>query len=249
MIEYNQYFHGKDIIVNITTFGRKCYSIPMKTWTEFFKIIKEKDYSKRLNSFLNEEYSKYTCYPPRALLFNAFNHTELSDVKVVIFGQDPYHEPGQAMGMSFSVPKGMMPPPSLINIYKEISNEYKCEMDFDNGDLTYLADQGVLLLNSVLSVRAHQPLSHNIKEYALFFMDVLEVLESRDQPIVYLLWGGNAKKFKPYIVNKKHYIIESVHPSPLAANRGGWFGNGVFKKANDYLISNNLKPIDWCNKK
>ena len=171
----------------------------MNTWKEFFASIKEKDYSKRLNVFLDEEYSKYTCYPPRRLLFNAFAHTELENVKVVIFGQDPYHEPGQAMGMSFSVPDGITPPPSLINIYKEIQDEFHVDINFNSGNLTYLADQGVLLLNSVLSVRAHQPLSHNIKEYSMFFMDVLSLLESRDQPIVYLLWGGNARNLKKYI--------------------------------------------------
>lgn len=221
----------------------------METWEEFFASIKGKDYALRLNAFLNEEYSKYVCYPPRALMFNAFKHTKLSDVKVVIFGQDPYHEPGQAMGMSFSVPRGVTPPPSLINIYKEIKNEYGCEMDFSNGDLTYLADQGVLLLNSVLSVRAHQPLSHNIKEYDMFFMDVLSILESKDQSIVYLLWGGNAKKLRKYIVNPNHFIIESVHPSPLAANRGGWFGNGVFKKTNQCLKSKGIEEINWSNKR
>ena len=221
----------------------------MNTWNEFFLSIKEKDYSKRLNAFLDEEYTKYTCYPPRKLMFNAFAHTKLENVKVVIFGQDPYHEPGQAMGMSFSVPDGIEPPPSLINIYKEIKSEFGCEINFSSGNLTYLADQGVLLLNSVLSVRAHQPLSHNIKEYALFFKDVLEVLESKDQPIVYLLWGGNAKKFKSFITNPNHLILEAVHPSPLSANRGGWFNNGCFKKANTYLVSKGLTPINWSNKK
>lgn len=220
----------------------------MNTWKEFFTSIKDKDYAKSLNAFLNEEYSKYTCYPPRELMFNAFNHTKLEDVKVVIFGQDPYHEPNQAMGMSFSVPRGIEPPPSLINIFKEISDEYSCEMDYKNGDLTYLANQGVLLLNSVLSVRSHQPLSHNIKEYNLFFMDVLALLESRDQPIVYLLWGGNAKKLKIYLNNPNHLILEAAHPSPLAANRGGWFKNGCFKKANEYLRSHGLTEIKWQNK-
>ena len=219
----------------------------MNTWAEFFTSIKEKDYAKRLNAFLNEEYAKYVCYPPRELMFNAFNHTKLSDVKVVIFGQDPYHEPGQAMGMSFSVPKGIEPPPSLVNIYKEIQNEYGYEMDFNNGDLTYLADQGVLLLNSVLSVRAHQALSHNIKEYQLFFMDVLELLESKDQPIVYLLWGGNAKKYEQFITNKNHLIIKRTHPSPLGANHGGWFNMNTFKSCNEFLESKNIKPIEWWN--
>ena len=221
----------------------------METWNEFFKSIKDKEYAKRLNAFLDEEYSKHTCYPPRELLFNAFAHTKLSAVKVVIFGQDPYHEPGQAMGMSFSVPNGIPLPPSLINIYKEIQDEFGCEMDYSSGNLTYLADQGVLLLNSVLSVRAHQALSHNIKEYYLFFMDVLSLLESKDQPIVYLLWGGNAKKLKSFITNPNHLIVEAVHPSPLSANRGGWFKNGCFKKANDYLNSKGLKTINWSNKK
>ena len=139
----------------------------MQTWNEFFNEIKAKEYSKNLNNFLNEEYSHYTCYPPRELMFNAFKHTKLQDVKVVIVGQDPYHEPHQAMGMSFSVPSSVTPPPSLINIYKEIEKEFNCKMNYHNGDLTYLADQGVLLLNAILSVRAHVPLSHDINEYKI----------------------------------------------------------------------------------
>ena len=219
----------------------------MKTWNDFFKEVKNKDYSKSLNAFLDKEYSTYTCYPPRKLMFNAFLHTKLEDVKVVVIGQDPYHEPGQAMGMSFSVPEGIEVPPSLVNIYKEIHREYGYEMNMKNGDLTYLADQGVLLLNALLSVRAHQALSHNIKEYTLFLTDVLLLLDSLDQPIVFLLWGGYARKLKKYVTNPNHLVLESVHPSPLSANQGGWFGNNHFKKTNDFLISRGLSPINWQN--
>ena len=218
----------------------------VKSWNEFFKIIQEKDYSKSLHRFLDLEYSSHVCYPPRELLFNAFRLTPLSNVKVVIIGQDPYHEPGQAMGLSFSVPQGIEVPPSLINIYKEIQNEFNIRLDMRNGDLTYLAKQGVLLLNSILSVRAHNPMSHNIKEYEEFFNDILEVLENQSQPIVYLLWGASARKFKKYLHNPSHLILESVHPSPLAANRGGWFGNGHFIKANEYLRKNGVKEIKWA---
>lgn len=220
----------------------------MNSWNDFFRDIKQKEYSLTLSTFLDEEYLKYTCYPPRRLLFNAFQQTKLENVKVVIIGQDPYHEPGQAMGMSFSVPKGIDVPPSLINIYKEIKNEYGFEMDFTNGDLTYLANQGVLLLNAILSVRAHQPLSHNIKEYKDFLSDVLLALNSQNQPIVFLLWGSYAKSLKKMLNNPKHLILESAHPSPLSANRGGWFGNNHFKKANEFLLKNGSTPINWQNK-
>ncbi len=131
-----------------------------KTWTEFFHQIQEEEFCEKLNKFLNKEYSEHVCYPPRELLFNAFRLTPLDQVKVVIVGQDPYHEPNQAMGLSFSVPKGVKVPPSLVNIYKEIAQEYNCQMNMNSGDLTYLAKQGVLLLNSILSVRAHLSLIH-----------------------------------------------------------------------------------------
>lgn len=219
------------------------------TWPEFFKEIQNEDYSISLHKFLDDEYANHVCYPPRNLLFNAFRLTPLKKVKVVIIGQDPYHEPNQAMGLSFSVPKGVKVPPSLINIYKEIYDEYQIPLDFTSGDLTYLADQGVLLLNSILSVRAHEPLSHNIKEYDLFFKDVLEVLDKQYRPIVFMLWGGPARKFKKYLHNPTHLILESVHPSPLSANRGGWFKNNHFKLANEFLIKNKLSPIDWSKQK
>ena len=219
----------------------------VSTWNEFFRKIQDEEFCKNLNKFLNKEYDEYTCYPPRELLFNAFRLTPLDKVRVVIVGQDPYHEPGQAMGLSFSVPKGIKVPPSLVNIYKEISQEYDCKMDFSSGDLTYLAKQGVLLLNSILSVRAHQALSHNIEEYRMFLSKVLEVLDHQKQPIVFLLWGGPARKLKGYLHNPSHLILECIHPSPLAANHGGWFGNNHFKKTNEYLRKNGLNEIKWGN--
>ena len=218
-----------------------------KSWSEFFKEIQSEEFCESLNKFLNKEYQDYTCYPPRELLFNAFKLTPLDKVKVVIVGQDPYHEPGQAMGLSFSVPQGIKVPPSLINIYKEIAQEYNCKMDMSSGDLTYLAKQGVLLLNSILSVRAHQALSHNNEEYRLFLSKVLDVLDHQTQPIVFLLWGGPARKLKAFLHNPSHLILECIHPSPLAANHGGWFGNNHFKKANEYLRENGLSEIRWSN--
>ena len=218
-----------------------------KSWSEFFHQIQGEEFCEKLNKFLNKEYQEYTCYPPRELLFNAFKLTPLDKVRVVIVGQDPYHEPNQAMGLSFSVPKGVKVPPSLVNIYKEIAQEYNCKMDFSSGDLTYLAKQGVLLLNSILSVRAHQALSHNTEEYRLFLSRVLEVLDHQKQPIVFLLWGGPARKLKGYLHNPSHLILECIHPSPLAANHGGWFGNNHFKLVNAYLKNNGQKEIKWAN--
>ena len=216
-----------------------------KTWTEFFQSIQDKEYCINLHKFLDKEYENNICYPPRKLLFNAFKLTPLDKVKVVIIGQDPYHEPGQAMGLSFSVPETVKVPPSLINIYKEIADEYDTTIDMSSGDLTYLAKQGVLLLNSILSVRAHQPMSHNIKEYEMFFNDVLEVLDRQNHPIVFMLWGNSARKLKKLLHNPSHLILESVHPSPLAANHGGWFKNNHFRLANEYLKKNKIKPVDW----
>ena len=218
-----------------------------KTWNEFFQSIQNKEYSINLHKFLDKEYENNICYPPRQLLFNAFKLTPLNKVKVVIIGQDPYHEPGQAMGLSFSVPDTVKVPPCLINIYKEIADEYDTTIDMSSGDLTYLAKQGVLLLNSILSVRAHLPMSHNIKEYEMFFNDVLEVLDKQNHPIVFMLWGNSARKLKKLLHNPSHLILESVHPSPLAANHGGWFGNNHFRLANEYLKKNKVKPVDWIH--
>lgn len=178
-------------------------------------------------------------------MFQAFKFTSPKDVKVVIIGQDPYHNPGEAMGLSFSVPRGIDIPPSLRNIYKEIEADQKIKMNFDNGDLTPWAEQGCLLLNAYLSVEANKPLSHALKEYVLFMEDVLSYLDSLEQPMVFMLWGGFARKFKTYVKNPKHLVLEAAHPSPLSANRGGWFGNHLFTKCNDFLIENGYEPIDW----
>ena len=215
------------------------------TWNDVFNNIKSKDYAKRLNEFLDSEYAHYVIYPPREKMFNAFKCTPLEEVKVVIFGQDPYHEPGQAMGLSFSVPDNVKNPPSLMNIYKEIELEYNAQFKNRGGDLTYIAKQGVLLLNTVLTVREHAPQSHNIKEYNLFMQDIIEVLNSLDQPIVFLLWGGNAKSLSKYLNNKNHLILTATHPSPLGANHGGWFNCNHFRLTNEFLVKNGLKPINW----
>ncbi len=218
----------------------------METWNDLFIETKKKDYSKNLHSFLNDEYQNHIIYPPRSEMFKAFELTPVKDIKMVIIGQDPYHEPNQAMGLSFSVPSETKLPPSLINIYKELDNDLGTHMKND-GDLTYLAKQGVLLLNAYLTVRQGQPLSHHIKEYDLFMEDVIKFINQLNQPIVFMLWGGFAKKYKKYLTNPNFYILESVHPSPLSANRGGWFNMHQFSKANDFLKKHNIKPIDWQN--
>lgn len=215
-------------------------------WSTIFQEIKPKSYSLRLHDFLNKEYQTQVCYPPRDLLFNAFALTPYEEVKVVIIGQDPYHQPRQAMGLAFSVPEDVPLPPSLRNIYKEIEDDFGKTM-LPNGDLTYLAKQGVLLLNARLSVRANQPLSHNIPEYQDFLKDILAFIDLNPSPIVFMLLGGFARSLKPFIQNPNRLILESVHPSPLSANRGGWFGNHHFSKCNDYLVTNGYPPIKWHN--
>ena len=220
----------------------------LSDWNDLFSSIKEKEYAARLKAFLDEEYGRHVCYPPRNLMFQAFALTKPSEVKAVVLGQDPYHEAGQAMGLSFSVPKGIDLPPSLVNIYKEIESDLGVKMDFASGDLTYLAKQGVLLLNSSLSVREHVAASHACKEYELFFGDVIAYLEKLDQPIVYMLWGNFAKKHASKVTNPKHFVLSSAHPSPLSANRGGWFGMHLFSQCNIILSKQGVSPIDWCNK-
>lgn len=216
-------------------------------WQEFFENENKKDYMIRLKSFLDDEYQRYVIYPPRELMYNAFNLTSFDKVKMVIIGQDPYHEPHQAMGLSFSVPKGVELPPSLKNIYKEIENDLNIKM-FPNGDLTYLAKQGVLLLNAILTVREKEALSHDKKGYDILLKNVLLYLDKSNQPIVFVLWGRFARNLKKYITNPNRLILESNHPSPLSANRGGFFDNHHFSKANKYLVEHGLTPIDFQNK-
>ena len=215
------------------------------SWEEVFSEIKKKEYWKRLSSFLDSEYSSYVIYPKRENIFNAFKLTPLENVKVVIFGQDPYHEEGQAQGLAFSVPDDIKTPPSLINIYREIENEYNTVIFNKGGDLTYLAKQGVLLINTILTVREHAPMSHNIKEYKELNLDIISALNKLNQPIVFLLWGGPAKKLEPLLTNKNHLVLCCTHPSPLGANQGGWFNSGIFVKTNEFLAKNGVKPINW----
>ncbi len=215
-------------------------------WNEFFENIQKKEYFQKLMKFVNEEYQTKIIYPLKENLFNAFKLTPLQDVKVVILGQDPYPNPNQAMGLAFSVPEGIKLPPSLKNIYKEIISEFNLSIDLpQSGDLTYLAQQGVLLLNPYLTVVAGKPLSHKIKEYDYLFKDIMLKLNSLDKPIVFMLWGNNAKKHHKYLTNEKHMVIETAHPSPLSANQGGWFGSNCFLKADEFLKENNLNEIKW----
>ena len=216
----------------------------MNSWTDLFNEIKQKEYWRTLNEFLDKEYSSFECYPKRENMFNAFKLTNAEDIKVVVLGQDPYHEPGQAMGLAFSVPDTEKCPPSLVNIFKEIENEFKSPVK-KLGDLTYLAKQGVFLLNTVLSVRKGEAFSHKRKEYSLLISDVLKFIDNLDQPIVFMLWGKPAQKFEKFVTNKKHIVIKRTHPSPLGANQGGWFNQNQFIECNKFLSDNKVKPIDW----
>ena len=213
-------------------------------WKNLFDELKTKQYFLELLDFLNQEYSNKVIYPEKKNLFNCFKHCSLKDLKVVIIGQDPYHEPGQAHGLSFSVPYGVKLPPSLKNIYKEIEIEYG-KIPSDNGDLTYLADQGVLLLNKYLTVEEHKPLSHKNKMYDLLFVYIISYIEKNNKPIIYLLWCNEAQKVSKLITNKNHIFINSTHPSPLGANKGGWFNTNLFKKCDEFLLSKEENPINW----
>lgn len=217
----------------------------MYTWKEFFNVEREKDYYISLHEKVVKEYQTKVVYPPYNLILNAFKLTPFDNVKVIIMGQDPYHNPHQAMGLSFSVPENEMLPPSLKNIFKEIENEYNVKMK-NNGDLTYLAKQGVLLLNSLLTVRKNEPMSHQNYGYETLIEHVITLLDQDDSPKVFILWGNSAKSVLKYIHNPHHLILTSAHPSPLSAYNG-FFNNNHFKKTNEFLIKNNLEPINWVN--
>lgn len=221
----------------------KCMIQITKNWYEILKPEFEKEYFKKLQLWLNDEYSKYNIFPPYNQIFNALNCVKFSDVKVVIIGQDPYHEIGQAMGMSFSVPDEIALPPSLKNIYKEIEDEFgfKC---YPSGNLTRWAKQGVLLLNAVLTVREGMANSHKGRGWENVTAEIIKKLNEREDPVIFMLWGGNAKAFEQYITNDRHYILKSAHPSPLSAFNG-FFGNGHFLKCNEILKKLNKQPIDW----
>lgn len=198
-----------------------------------------------LRDFLvSEKQAQKEIYPPSSLIFNAFNTTPLEQVKVVILGQDPYHGPNQAHGLSFSVQKGIALPPSLRNIFHELHADMGVEIP-RHGDLTHWAEQGVLLLNSVLTVEAGQPTSHQKRGWENFTDHVIDVLNEQREHIVFILWGAYAQRKGQRIDPNKHLILKAAHPSPLAANRGGFFGCKVFSKTNNYLKHNGIEPIDW----
>ncbi len=216
-------------------------------WYDFFNEIKNKEYFKNLNNFLDEEYKNRIIYPPRDEIYNAFKSCSLSSLKVVIIGQDPYFNKNQAMGLAFSVKEGVKLPPSLENIYKEIEIEFNSIMNYQSGDLTYLSKQGVFLINPILTVIEGKPLSHNTKEYQLFFKDLMMFIDKIDKPIVFILRGNKAKSYEKYILNKNRLIIKTTHPSPLGANKGGFFNTDMFKKTNEYLKKHGINEIIWGN--
>jgi uracil-DNA glycosylase len=213
-------------------------------WKSILKDEFEKPYFSDLIQFVKSEYKSYQCYPKGSDIFKAFDYCPFDDTKVVILGQDPYHGPGQAHGLSFSVPEGMQIPPSLQNIYKELQNDLNIKVP-DHGNLESWAKQGVLLLNATLTVRAHEAGSHQNKGWEVFTDEVIKKLSQEKEGIVFLLWGGFAKKKSKLIDATKHYILTSGHPSPLSANRGYWFGNSHFSQTNQLLKRQNKKSIDW----
>ena len=215
-----------------------------ESWRRHIGDEFDKPYFAGLTEFVRSEYTSTTCYPPGSLIFNAFNLCPFDKVKVVIIGQDPYHEPGQAHGLSFSVNDGVPFPPSLVNIFKEIQLDLGTPMPA-SGNLTRWAEQGVLLLNATLTVRARQAASHQRRGWERFTDAAIRALNAGREHLVFILWGGYARSKASFIDTSRHLVLQSVHPSPLSANRGGWFGNHHFSRANDYLAGNGIEPIRW----
>lgn len=212
-------------------------------WNDRLSCEFEKPYYQELRKLLINEYKNYKVYPNMHDIFNALHYTPLSKVKVLLLGQDPYHDENQAHGLCFSVPPGQMLPPSLKNIYKELEDDIGVK-NFKNGYLKHWADQGVLLLNTVLTVRAHKANSHQGMGWELFTDAVIEAVNEEDRPIVIFLWGKPAQSKRKMLTNSKHLVIESPHPSPLSAYRG-FFGSKPFSKANDFFVENGETEIDW----
>ncbi|NEW83289.1 MAG: uracil-DNA glycosylase [Mariniphaga sp.] len=213
------------------------------SWKEHLKDEFEKPYFTDLTSFVNAEYSTQMIYPPEKLIFNAFEKCPFDKIKVVILGQDPYHEPGQAHGLCFSVPDGVSQPPSLQNVFKEIKNDLDIPIP-KSGNLERWAEQGVFLLNATLTVRAHQAGSHQKKGWETFTDNVIRMLSDSGEHLVFLLWGAYAQRKGELINANKHLVLSSVHPSPLSAHRG-FFGNHQFSKTNEYLFAYWKEPIKW----
>jgi len=215
-----------------------------ENWKPLLEEEFGKPYFENLTNFVKNEYATNTCYPKGNLIFNAFNLCPFNNLKVVIIGQDPYHGEGQAQGLCFSVPEGIPHPPSLINIFKEIETDLHIAYP-KSGNLEHWAKQGVLLLNATLTVKAHQAGSHQGKGWEQFTDEVISIISNNKENVVFLLWGGFAKKKATLIDSNKHHILNSGHPSPLSANRGYWFCNRHFSKTNNYLKKHNLKEIKW----
>ncbi|MCU0380571.1 MAG: uracil-DNA glycosylase [Chitinophagaceae bacterium] len=214
-------------------------------WKLALKDEFRQDYFRDIVEFLkNEKKSGKVIYPPGSLIFNAFNTTPFHAVKLVILGQDPYHGPGQAHGLSFSVPEGIKPPPSLVNIFKEIRADLGVDMPVGYGNLTYWAKQGVLLLNAALTVRANEPLSHAGIGWMRFTDAVIKLLSDKKEHLVFLLWGKFAQEKQVLINGGKHLVLKAAHPSPFSADKG-FFGCRHFSRANEYLAKNGIDPINW----
>ncbi len=212
-------------------------------WDELLKGEFEKEYYLKLREFLKYEYSHYEVYPNMYDIFNSLKYTSYNSVKAVILGQDPYHEPGQAHGLCFSVKKGTPLPPSLQNIYKELYSDLGIP-PAKHGELISWAQNGVLMMNTVLTVRRGQANSHKNHGWEIFTDRVIELLNRREKPIVFILWGGNARSKTKLITNPNHFILQSAHPSPLSAYNG-FFGNKHFSKTNEFLVQHGIEPIDW----
>ena len=203
----------------------------------------KKEYFEKLMDFVKNEYKEKTIYPKQNEVFNAFRYTDFDNVKVVILGQDPYHGPNQAEGLSFSVSNEVLKPPSLKNIFKELESDLKIPFP-EHNSLKKWAQEGVLLLNAVLTVEEHKPTSHKDRGWEIFTDDIIKILNERNTPTVFILWGAYARSKRELITNPKHLVIESAHPSPFSA-RNGFFGSKPFSKTNEFLKKNNIKEIDW----
>ena len=211
-------------------------------WDKILENEFKQDYFKELGTFVKKEYSTKICFPPYKDIFNALRFTDYDDVKVVILGQDPYHGYNEAHGLSFSVKEGVPMPPSLLNILKELEDDLNIKRT--NSDLTDWAKQGVFLLNSIMTVEKDRPLSHKDKGWETFTDNIIKYLNEREKPIVFVLWGSYARSKKVLITNKRHLVLESVHPSPLSSYRG-FFGSKPFSKINSFLEKNNIEKIEW----
>jgi len=215
-----------------------------KTWLNLLNKEIDKKYFKDLIYYVKNQYNSKVCYPNEKLIFSAFNNCSLENLKVVIIGQDPYHGPNQANGLCFSVDSKEVNPPSLNNIFKEISVDLNCKLR-QSGDLLDWSEQGVFLLNSVLTVEKGLPSSHSKKGWEKFTDNVIKLISQRKKGLVFMLWGGYAKKKESIIKPNHHLILKSGHPSPLSANRGYWFGNQHFSRCNTYLVNKGEAPIKW----